>query len=416
MSELLGKQLYGLDKLLIKLKIATNKELKGLSIKKKLALGSIFDENKITKVGDRVFINTFIPYYPSVAYDRFLRNMVNTGKGERYPNIANIAVTGRCICKCWHCSYSDRIQRAKSNDLSTEEIKKMISELQDIGTCIVGLTGGEPLLRKDLEEIIASIDERSMPIMFTTGYKLDKARVHALKEAGLAIAVISLDHYTPEIHDKGRGVDGMYDYAVKAIELFKSENIYTAVSFVPNRELISNMNEVDKCLELFKSLGVNDMRLTSPILSGNLKAKPEELLTEADVANVFKVQKKCVKTKGLPGVFAYDYFESKKFYGCGAGFNFLFIDSEGNACPCDFTSMSFGNVKETSIKDIWKQMSDCFCTPGCECYASKIHKYTSERPSESLPLNLEESLKVHAECPSYDKDDIPDFFRKLGVK
>ncbi len=62
-----------------------------------------------------------------------------------------------------------------------------------MGSSVIGLTGEEPLLRNDLEDIIACIDNRSMPIIFTTGYKLTKNRVRRLKEAGLEIPVISLD-------------------------------------------------------------------------------------------------------------------------------------------------------------------------------------------------------------------------------
>ncbi len=415
MSNLVGRQIYGLEKLLIKLKIATNKELKDFSIRQKLVLGSLFNENKTTKVGERIYTNTFIPYFPSKAYDRFLKNLVSMSKGEHVPNVGNIAITARCICKCWHCSYADRINRQGCGDLTTEEIKKAIKEFQDLGACIIGLTGGEPLLRNDLEEIIASVGERSMPIIFTTGYKLTRERVRSLKKAGLAIPVISLDHYTAEVHDKGRGVPGMFDYALKAIKLFQEEGIYTAISFVPNHDLASNMEEMDKCLDFFASLGINDMRLTSPILSGNLKEKPEEALTKSAVENVFKVQKKCVKTKGYPGVFSYDYFESKDFLGCGAGYNFMFIDSEGNACPCDFTGISFGNIKERTIAEIWKDMSSCFCMPGCDCYATKISKYTSEVPTGNLPLKIEQSEDILKKCPPYDENQIPEFFRKLGV-
>ena len=51
-----------------------------------------------------------------------------------------------------------------------------------MGSSVIGLTGGEPLLREDLEDIIASIDKRSMPVMFTTGYKLTRKRVKSLKK------------------------------------------------------------------------------------------------------------------------------------------------------------------------------------------------------------------------------------------
>ena len=74
-------------------------------------------------------------------------------------------------------------------------------------------------------------------------------------------------------------------------------------------------------VDFFRDLGVNDMRLTSPILSGKLASRREDLLTEENVKTIFEIQRRCTRVKGYPGVFAYDYFESKQFYGCVAGFN-----------------------------------------------------------------------------------------------
>ena len=74
--------------------------------------------------------------------------------------------------------------RSKNDVLSFEQLQKSISEVQELGSSVIGLTGGEPLLRDDLEDIIASIDKRSMPIMFTTGYKLTRKRVKNLKKRG----------------------------------------------------------------------------------------------------------------------------------------------------------------------------------------------------------------------------------------
>ena len=93
---------------------------------------------------------------------------------------------------------------------SLSQLKEAISDAQNLGSSVIGLTGGEPLLRDDLEDIIAAIDQRSMPVLFTTGYKLTQARVKSLKKAGLEIPVISLDHYSAEIHDKGRRKEGIF--------------------------------------------------------------------------------------------------------------------------------------------------------------------------------------------------------------
>ena len=350
MSRLNGEQLYGLRRFLATLKMGRHPALKGLTLKQKLALNYVSKESKLTRIGAKIYSNTFTPYFPSVAYDRFLKGVIQVAGGRPLPIVTNFAVTSRCPCRCWHCSFADR---SRHDVLSLAQMKQSIAEVQMLGASVIGLTGGEPLLRNDLEDIIACIDERSMPLLFTTGYQLTAQRVKRLKTAGLEIPVVSLDHYDPDRHDQGRGRKGMHATAIKAIRMFQDEGMYVAVSFVPDRRLVADRGELFRTIDFFKDLGVNDMRLTSPILSGHLTARPEELLSAAHVATIFEVQKKCTQTPGYPGVFAYDFFESEHYYGCGAGYNYMFIDSQGNVCPCDFTMMSFGNIMERSLTDIW---------------------------------------------------------------
>ncbi|SHJ58278.1 radical SAM additional 4Fe4S-binding SPASM domain-containing protein [Desulfatibacillum alkenivorans DSM 16219] len=406
-----GKQLYGIRRLAANLKIGMHPELKGMTIKQKLALNHLSGQSKLTKLGSEYYSNTFTPYFPSPAYDRFLQGLRSIIKNKPWPVVTNFAVTAKCCCNCWHCSFADRDKKDK---LTLDVMKNAVKQVQDLGASVIGLTGGEPLLRKDLEEIIASIDERSMPIMFTTGFELTRERVRDLKKAGLKIPVISLDHYTPEIHDKGRNRKGMFDTALKAIELFKSEGFYTAVSFVPSRELVSDRKEIFKVMRFFKHIGVNDMRLTSPILAGKLTEHPDDLLTKENVQTIFEIQKQSTKTPGLPGVFAYDYFESKHFYGCGAGYNYMFIDSQGNVCPCDFTMLSLGNILERPLADIWEETSKKFHKPGNTCYANKIAAAIKAKNPEKFPMSREDTLDIIQECPPASPDETPWLYEKMG--
>jgi MoaA/NifB/PqqE/SkfB family radical SAM enzyme len=408
-----GTQLYGLRKLKVKLQMMKNEVLKSLPLKQKLALNYVAKESKLTQLNDRVFSNTFTPYFPSLAYDRYLQGAVKIATGTPAPVITNFAVTAKCYCSCWHCSFSDR---NKEDGMDTKQIIESIAEVQDMGVSVIGLTGGEPLIRNDLEEIIASIDSRSMPIMFTTGYGLTSDRVRKLKDAGLVIPVLSLDHYTAEVHDKGRGRKGIFEGTLKAIKMFKEEGFYVAVSFVPNKGLVDDKKEFFKMLDFFSELGVNDMRLTSPILSGKLTSRPEEKLSNENIKTIWEFQKKAFKTKGAPNVFAYDYFESKKYYGCTAGYNYLFIDSDGNASPCDFTMLSLGNVREENVPTIWKRMSSMFNGPGCDCYANRIHDVVAKFNLKKWPVPPELSKLVVEEVVPHNPKKLPIFFKKMGFK
>ena len=405
-----GEQLYGFKRLKATMEMSSHPVLKALSIRKKLGLNYIARENKLTRLGNKIYSNTFTPHYPSKAYDRFLEGAVETAAGNPRPVITNFAVTARCICNCWHCSFSNR---DLADSMTLTDYRTQIGRVQDMGVSVIGITGGEPLLRKDLEEIIACIDDRSIPLLFTTGHGINRARVKELKDAGLEIPVLSLDHYTKEHHDKGRGREGVFDQTVKAIEMFMEEGFYTAVSFVPTKALVDDEKDLFKTLDFFKSLGINDMRLTSPILSGQLVTRAEEKLSPDNIKTIFKFRKKAKKKKGYPNVFAYDFFESKQYYGCGAGYNYMFIDSEGHVSPCDFTMLSFGNIKEKPVSEIWQEMSSHFKGPSCSCYANVIHDSVAALGSDKWPVPPETSKKILQKHPPYNKFEIPRYYRKM---
>lgn len=405
------EQLYGFKRFITTLRMAFHPGMKRFSFRQKMAFNHVMKEIKLTRLGDKIYSNTFTPYFPSPAYTRYLEGIDAITSGKPLPVITNFAVTAKCPCRCWHCSFS---HRSRSKELSLSELKELIVIIQDLGTSVIGITGGEPLLRKDLEKIISAIDKRSMPILFTTGYGLTPERVRSLKDAGLEIPVISLDHYSEAVHDAGRGRKGIFNQSIKAIEMFRNEGFYVAVSFVPDRKLVNNRDELYRTIEFFKDLGINDMRLTSPILSGKLTARESHRLTQENRQTLFELQKMCVRKKGYPGVFGYDFFERREYYGCTAGFGYLFVDSTGNISPCDFTMLTLGNARKEPLEDIWKRMSRQFSAPGCECYANVISSEVKRLKSKTWPLNEKDSQKIIRKCPSCDKNDLPVFFRQMG--
>jgi MoaA/NifB/PqqE/SkfB family radical SAM enzyme len=407
-----GKQLYGLRRTLADLRVGLHPAVRSMSLKQIRALSRVSKESKLTELDGRVYTNTFMPYAPSVAHDRYLRGIREVGEGRPVPLVVNFATTARCVCNCWHCSFSSLHQQEQ---LSLAEIRKAIGEIQDLGTAVIGFTGGEPMLRPDLEEIIAAVGERSMPLLFTTGWYMTPERARRLKEAGLGVPVVSLDHHTAEVHDRGRNKPGTFEAAVRAIRILQEAGFYVAVSFVPTRRLLDDPADFQRCLDFFRDLGVNDLRLTPPILSGRLTNHPEEELAPHHVARIVAAQRSCTATPGYPGVFAYDHFERADYYGCTAGYNYLFVDSRGNACPCDFTMMAFGNVREEPVAEIWRRISGRFHTPGLTCYATRIASRVVAEEGASWPLDRAASERIHDACPSWD-EQLPRFFAEMGFR
>lgn len=407
-----GTQLYGWSRWFVLLQMGFNHEMRGLPLRKKLALNHLFRESKLTRIENKTYFNAFIPYYPSHAYDRFLKGVKAVCSGYPIPVITNTAVNNDVPS-----SYrpGDPLDMPRNNPPDSATIGRIIEDAQELGTSVIGIKGGEPLLRNDLEEIIAAVDERSMPILFTTGFGLTPKRVTALKQAGLEIPVISLNHYRPQDHDSG-GKEGMFDTALKAIRLFREEGSYVAVSLAPHMEMVKNPKELYRTVRFFKDLGVNHVRLAKTVpQEGASFNSQEESVAQAHTRTIFNLQKMCMKTPEYPGAFAHDYFESEACFGCGAGYNYMYVDARGNVYPCDFTGLSFGNIHDTSLMEIWHETSRAFSAPGRTCYADKCRALLKDINPGKWPVTGEDARQIVSMCPTHDPEQLPKFFRRMGL-
>ena len=121
-------------------------------------------------------------------------------------------------------------------ELSTVEAKKFIDDAQKLGITILAFTGGEPLLRKDIYELIAHVDARkAMPIMFTNGELLTEKNADLLAEAGLYSIFVSIDNPNPEEHDKLRRKPGVFEAAIKGLQRMKERGVFVGLSSYATR-------------------------------------------------------------------------------------------------------------------------------------------------------------------------------------
>src|SRR5579863_7823999 len=132
------------------------------------------------------------------GFTRFLREMRWIAKGAvstDHPLMAHIIPIRRCNLSCSYCNEYDDV----SKPVPTEVVISRINKLADLGTSIITLSGGEPLLHPDLDDIIAAMRRRRvMAGMITNGYLLVPERVQRLNRAGLDHLQISIDNVMPD--------------------------------------------------------------------------------------------------------------------------------------------------------------------------------------------------------------------------
>ncbi len=384
---------------------------RGASDDKLSDIMEMLESGKLTLHKGRIYVNSFMPIVGTKGFFTLLKDLEEIRPGHGIPIYTDIAVTQQCPYNCWHCSYKER---ESGQQLSTSHYMRILDELVDLKGCIVGFTGGEPLTNPDLEKLIAHVDGRMGTLLLTTGYSLTYDRAVALKEAGLDIPVISLDHYTEEVHDKLRGYKGAFRNALNAINLFKKAGFYVVTTMAPTKEIVNADSEIDTYLQFARDIGVNEVRIAAPSLSGNLLKKSGSKFGSSEHEFLQNVSIEYNKRKGFPTVSAFSLIESKEMFGCGAGFHFCFVDHMGNVCPCDVSPLRFGNIRDMSLREAWENMSSYFKCPRGDCYANVINEAVSAKNSK-LPLSWEDSIDIVTKLPSTKiRFTLPKLYDSIG--
>jgi MoaA/NifB/PqqE/SkfB family radical SAM enzyme len=318
-------------------------------------------------------------------------------------------VTNRCNFDCWHCSnyYRDDVE-----DLPLDKLLETVHELQDMGNCIIGITGGEPLLREDLTDFIRGIGPKSCVMLFTTGDRLTAEKAKELKDAGLFSIVISLDHFKPELHDEVRGFEGAFDIAMDAVKHSIDVGLYTVISAVPKREWITN-GDIWKFMDFVNDLGVHEVRFLAPIPTGRIVGQQELRWKKEEREEMWKLHKKMNTSKDYPRVTVFSLIESEGILGCTAGYYHMFIEGDGTVTPCDMIPMSFGNIKDDGgVRAAFERMSDTYSMPRNKCYLRAAVKLIGKGYEEEgkLPLSPERSMEIYNRVPN---KTCSEFFQRL---
>lgn len=269
-------------------------------------------------------------------------------------------VTNQCNMYCKHC-YRDA-GKLQEDELTTEQGKTLLEEMAKAGFKIVIFSGGEPLMRPDIYELVehaASLKLR--PVFGTNGTLIDKNTALRLKAAGAMAMGISLDSLDPFKHNTFREYENGWQAAVEGMkncrEVGLPFQIHTTV-FNWNQDEILNIT--DFAVEV----GARGHHIFFMVPTGRAANIKEESLQAAEyeklITDIIKKQKEVsidLKPTCAPQFMRIAQelgIEVRYSRGCLAGISYCIISPVGKVQPCAYIMESAGNVKETPFSQIWK--------------------------------------------------------------
>ncbi len=262
-----------------------------------------------------------------------------------------LATTYYCNLRCDKCFALKFLEGKKEKFLTPEEIGKMWEEAYAMGATHINLTGGEPLSRKDICDVVRALKPKGTLISLVTNSTLltDK-KAKELSEAGLNTLQLSLDSYKPELHDLYRGYKGAYGKVMDAVNIAKRNGLNVCFTTVATHENI-NTEEIPEMLKLADKMKVL-LLINFAGRSGGWRAKDYLVLTKEDRKKLNEHMKH--PRARLCEMFNY-YLKPQV---CLMGKDKLNISAYGDVYPCTHVFLKFGNIREEPLKKIWLRMKN----------------------------------------------------------
>lgn len=272
------------------------------------------------------------------------------------PRIIFWELTKRCNLSCAYC----RVVRSECClELDAKEALDLVDDIKkEFSDTLLILSGGEPLLRKDLFEILSCAFSLGLKTaLATNGTLLGEREAVKLKELEVKRVSVSLDSVERKHHDTSRGIDGSFKKALNSCAILKKHNIPFQINFTITK---MNSSEIRSVANLALSLGAVAVHyfVLVPVGCG-MEVSQNQMLDVRDMDKVLLEIKSLseemlieIKPTCAP---QYVRFVKKNVAGgCLAASKVFFISSEGDLYPCGYLAVRAGSVREKDIADIWE--------------------------------------------------------------
>jgi radical SAM protein with 4Fe4S-binding SPASM domain len=279
------------------------------------------------------------------------------------PASIDFFITSRCNLSCAHC-FANRSQQEKT-DLPLKDIDSVLNQLEQMGVLEVRITGGEPLLHREITKILQLLGEKRVrKVLLTNGTLLSEEIVLVLKASGIT-PTVSLDDSEAEEHDHFRGVKGSHERTLEGLKLLQKHGVQYGINCCLNQK---NIDRYQNIINLAAKYGASRIALLDLKPIGQMSNNPTWVPSDKDYQAIFKrllvARAKNRKIEVSLDAFLHCYpmqesilLAKKGVVSCKAGISRLSIGSDGSIYPCNFVisdnRWNMGNIKNEPLADIW---------------------------------------------------------------
>jgi len=287
-----------------------------------------------------------------------------------FPHLIFWELTKACNLKCAHCR-ACATEKPGPDELSTPEVLRIIDDIAGYCNPLLILSGGEPLLKPDIYDIIKYSSKKIRTLLATEGTMVTPEAAKKIKEAGIVKVSISLDGSNAQIHDNFRGRAGAFDLAIKGIENIIKAGLPVQINSAVTKR---NMKDLPGIIKLVEKLGADAFHIFLLVPTGRGKEMIEDELTPEEYENVLSwliEEKKKTKInikatcaphfnrilrqgKEMPVMPKLPPGMENLNKGCLGGIAVMFIGANADVLPCGYLPAKAGNLRKQKLKDIWE--------------------------------------------------------------
>jgi len=292
------------------------------------------------------------------------------------PFMVSYSITQKCNLKCKHC-YSDSVDQAAPDELSTEEAFQLMDDLSGWGIGLLIIDGGEPLCREDLLDVVKYASSKGIRVTIgSNGTLIDEEMARKMLDVGVMAVAISVDGADAQTHDSFRGVSGSFEQTLEGVEACRTAGLPFQFNMLIRKETLPQLRDM---LRLAVDCGANAAEFFDLIAAGRAKKECREQVLSLDERKqsmewLAQSQENCPIIIRVPGCPMYPLLLRKKhiepkhfpaemlqrvpYYdrGCAAGMprGYVMVLSNGEVNPCMLLQVKLGNIREQSIISIWE--------------------------------------------------------------